>query len=69
MWADHMPDFVLKVIKDTFERLSFDVETGSASFRQHHDGVLRSMSDNGSCYLSVLDSFHGMEFSYYYTLG
>lgn len=59
MWADHMPDFVLKVLKDTFERLTCDEDKESASSppcRQPHHGLQRCLSDNGSCYITVLDS-------------
>ena len=59
MWADHMPDFVLKVIKDTYERFKSG-ETSDRNYspacRQHHHGLQRCLSDNESCYISVLDS-------------
>ncbi|XP_028409100.1 sn1-specific diacylglycerol lipase alpha-like isoform X2 [Dendronephthya gigantea] len=59
MWSDHMPDFVLKVLKDTLHRLNIrsDKASGySPPCRSHHHGLQRCLSDNGSCYISVLDS-------------
>ena len=59
MWADHMPDYVLYVLKETFQRLhSTDYKRSDVSppCRQHHRGMQRCPSDNASCYISVLDS-------------
>ena len=59
-----MPDFVLKVIKDTFERFK-NGETSDRNYssvcRQHHHRLQRCLSDNGSCHISVLDSPTGMK--------
>ena len=64
IWADHMPDFVLKVIKDAFERFKSD-ETSDRNYspacRQYHHGLQRCLNDNESCYISVLDSPTGMK--------
>ena len=64
MWADHMRDFVLKVIKNTVERFKSG-ETSDRNYspacRQHHHGLQRCLSDNESCYISVLDSPTGMK--------
>ena len=59
MWADHMPDYVLHVLKDTFQRLHSSDQKRSHSSppcRQHQRGLQRCPSDNASCYISVLDS-------------
>ena len=59
MWADHMPDFVLKVLKDTFQKLKNNegsTNISTPACRQQHHGLQRCLSDNGSCYISVLDS-------------
>ena len=59
-----MPDIVLKVINDTFERF-ISGKTSDRNYspvcRQHHHGLQRCLSDNESCYISVLDSPTGMK--------
>ena len=54
-----MPDYVLHVLKDTFQRLHSSDQKRSHSSppcRQHQRGLQRCPSDNASCYISVLDS-------------
>lgn len=64
MWSDHMPDFVLKVLQDTLLRLDIRSDKGSEYYppcRSPHHGLQRCLSDNASCYISVLDSPTGKD--------
>ena len=62
MWADHMPDFVLQVVKDTFASWSSEDDRDSyhSLCLQHNHEVDLRLSDNGSSYISVTDSPTGM---------
>lgn len=66
MWADHMPDFVLKVLKDTFSSLATEDDSDSYySVCKHHDhDSERYFSESGSGYIAVLDSPTGIIWSF-----
>lgn len=58
MWADHMPDFVLQVLKDTFTCWSADDDCDSfhSVCALHDHDTYPRLSENNSSYIPVLDS-------------